>query len=77
MKINREAKVFSNPVATTVFFIVLGVSGYLGYLVYPQTKPLIFVSLAGMALAFFLATASALPTNGRRRWSFEWVNIKD
>ncbi len=57
MKINREAKVFSNPVATTVFFVVLGVSGYLGYLVYPQTEPLIFVSLAGMALAFFLATA--------------------
>ena len=57
MKINREAKVFSNPVATTVFFVVLGVSGYLGYLVYPQTKPLVFVSLAGMALAFFLATA--------------------
>lgn len=57
MKINREAKVFSNPVATTVFFVVLGVSVYLGYLVYPLIKPLIFVSLAGMALAFFLATA--------------------
>jgi regulator of protease activity HflC (stomatin/prohibitin superfamily) len=57
MKINREAKVFSNPIATTVFFLVLGVSGYLGYLVWPQTKPLFVVGLAGMALAFLLATA--------------------
>jgi regulator of protease activity HflC (stomatin/prohibitin superfamily) len=57
MNINREAKVFSNPIATTVFFIVLGISGYLGYLVYPHTKLLIFVSLAGIALSFFMATA--------------------
>jgi regulator of protease activity HflC (stomatin/prohibitin superfamily) len=57
MKINREAKVFSNPVATTVFFVVLVVSGYLGYLVYPLIKPIVFLSLAGLALAFFLATA--------------------
>jgi regulator of protease activity HflC (stomatin/prohibitin superfamily) len=57
MKINRNAKVFSNPVATTVFFVVLVVSGYLGYLFYPQPKPMVFVSLAGIALACFLAAA--------------------
>lgn len=57
MKINRKAKVFSNPLATTVFFVVLVVSGIFGYLVYPQLKPLIFVGLTGVALAFFLATA--------------------
>ena len=57
MKINRKAKVFSNPLATTIFFVVLVVGGFFGYLVYPQLKLLIFVGLTGMALAFFLATA--------------------
>jgi len=57
MKINRAAKVFSNPVATTVFTATLAVSGYLGYLVYPQTKPMLLIGLAGLVLAFFLATA--------------------
>jgi len=57
MKINRAAKVFSNPVATTVFAATLAVSGYLGYLVYPQTKLMLLIGLAGLVLAFFLATA--------------------
>ena len=57
MKINREAKVFSNPVATAVFTATLAASGYLAYLMYPLTGPMIVVAAAGMALAFFLATA--------------------
>jgi len=57
MKINREAKVFSNPVATAVFTATLAASGYLAYLVYPSTGPMMVVSACGAALAFFLATA--------------------
>jgi len=57
MKINRAAKVFSNPVATTVFAATLAVSGCLGYLVYPHTKLMLLIGLAGLVLAFFLATA--------------------
>jgi len=57
MKINREAKVFSNPVATTVFSVTLAGGGYLTYLVYPLTGPMVLVGLAGVVLAYFLATA--------------------
>lgn len=57
MEINRKARVFSNQLATTAFSLILLISGYLGYLVYPQIKPLVFVSTTGVALAFFLATA--------------------
>lgn len=57
MKINREAKVFSNPVAMTVFVATLAACGYLVHLVYPQTKPMILVGLAGVAAASFMAAA--------------------
>lgn len=57
MKINREAKVFSNPVATAVFTATLAASGYLAYLVYPSTGPMVVVAAVGVALAFFMATA--------------------
>ena len=57
MKINREAKVFSNPIATTVFSITMAVSGYLCYLGYPEITQMVFTALAGLVTAAFLATA--------------------
>ena len=57
MKINRTAKVFSNPVATTVFMVTMAVSAYPCYLVYPDARWMGLVGLAGLVIALFLATA--------------------
>jgi regulator of protease activity HflC (stomatin/prohibitin superfamily) len=57
MKINTKAKVFSNPVATTVFAVVVVAGTYPCYLVYPRPVPLTLIALACLAAAFFLATA--------------------
>ncbi|WP_022664918.1 slipin family protein [Desulfospira joergensenii] len=54
---NREAKVFSNPVATTIFFVILAGTGYLDYLVYPHIKHLVLLSLFGVAFALLGAAA--------------------
>lgn len=57
MKINRTAKVFSNPVAKTVFAVAIAATAYPCYLAYPHMKPVALIGLAGLVAAFFLATA--------------------
>lgn len=57
MKINREAKIFSNPVATTVFLIIMAVSGFFCYLSYPQIKPMVLTGAAGLVASSLMASA--------------------
>ncbi len=57
MKINQKAKVFSNPVATTIFAIIFAKTGVLCYLVYPHTTQMAMIALAGIVVAFLAASA--------------------
>ena len=57
MKINQNAKVFSNPVATTLFALILTATGGLCYLAYPHLEQLAMIALAGVIIAFLAASA--------------------
>lgn len=57
MKINREAKVFSNPVATVVFFVIIAGAVVLCLQLQPHKVPMVIAVIAGVVIACLVAMA--------------------
>ncbi len=57
MKINQKAKVFSNPVATTIFTIIIVATAVLCLQMKSFMVPMVAIAVTGVVAAFLLATA--------------------